>query len=375
MVARASVECVRTTRKALVGAMIAVTTVAALISSSGVAGAAPVTDPVLQQDVNAVQAAGAPGVLLRVTDNGVVTQYRAGTTVLGTNQPVPFDARFRIGSVTKMFTATVVLQLVAQGRVDLDAPVARYLPGLLPDGDAITVRMILQHTSGLHDYTDDLPSDNAQVVATRFEHWDARHQVAAAGAVPLLFTPGTNWSYSNTNYLVAGLLITAVTGRSWQTEVTDRIIRPLRLTSTYAPGDDPFIPGPHPHGYVVVGDQPVDISVLNPTVAGAAGGLISSTADLDTFLTAQLRGTLLPPAELAEIETPNPFTHDYGIGMQILTMPCGITVYGHEGGIYGYSDFVLSTLDGSRRVEAMVTTANGPTGAVGETLLEDALCR
>lgn len=302
-----------------------------------------------------------------------MTQYRAGTTALGTNRAVPFDSRFRIGSVTKMFTATVLLQLVAAGRVDLDAPVARYLPGLLPD--ASTVRMVMQHTSGLPDYTDDLPTDDAQVVATRFRHWDARQQIASAAARPLLFAPGTNWRYSNTNYLVAGLVITAVTGRSWQSEVTDRIIRPLHLTGTSAPVDDPVIPGPHPHGYVMVGDTPVDISVLNPTVAGSAGGMISTTADLDTFLTTQLRGELLPPAELAQLETPDQFSHAYGLGMQIIPLPCGITVYGHEGGIYGYSDFVLSTLDRARRVEVAVTTANGPSGQVAETLLEDAFCR
>ena len=362
---------VRISRKALVGTMIAV----ALLGSSGVASAAPSQDPVLQQDVNATQASGAPAVLLRVTRNGVLTQYRAGTTVLGTDRPVPFDARFRVGSVTKMFVGTVLLQLVAQGRVDLDAPVARYLPGLLPDGDAITVRMIMQHTSGLYNYTDDLPSDNAQVVATRFEHFDARQQVESAAAKPLLFPPGTKWSYSNTNYLLAGLLINAVTGKSWNTEVTDRIIRPLHLSGTFAPADDPFIPGPHPEGYVMVGDTPVDITALNPTVAGSAGAIISTTADLDTFVTALLGGKLLPPAELAQLETPDPFTQSYGLGLQVLSLPCGITVYGHEGGIYGYSDFVLSTADGSRRVEVMVTTADGPTGATGQTLLDDAFCR
>jgi D-alanyl-D-alanine carboxypeptidase len=190
-----------------------------------------------------------------------------------------------------------------------------------------------------------------------------------------LFAPGTKWSYSNTNYLVGGLLIEAVTGHSWNTEVTDRIIRPLHLTGTSAPVDDPFIPSPHAQGYLMVGDTPVDITALNPTIAGSAGAVISTTADLDRFETALLGGKLLPTAELAELETPDPFTHSYGLGLQVLSMPCGITGYGHEGGIFGYSDLVLSTLDGARRVEVMVTTADGPSGTVGETLLEDAFCR
>jgi D-alanyl-D-alanine carboxypeptidase len=130
----------------------------AIAGTTGVADAAVGPDPVLRQDVAATVAAGAAGVLLRTTRNGVLTQYQGGTAVLGTDRPVPLDSRFRVGSVTKMFLSTVLLQLVAADRVDLDAPVARYLPGLLPDGDAITVRMIMQHTSGVYDYTDDLPA-------------------------------------------------------------------------------------------------------------------------------------------------------------------------------------------------------------------------
>jgi D-alanyl-D-alanine carboxypeptidase len=211
--------------------------------------------------------------------------------------------------------------------------VARYLPGLLPDGDAITVRMILQHTSGLFDYTSIVPQDDAQIGANRFKHYDARQLVAAAAARPLLFPPGTRWSYSDTNYLVAGLLITAVTGRSWNSEVTGRIIRPLHLDGTSAPGDDPFISGPHADGYVMVGGTPTDITVWNPSVAGSAGAVISTAADLDRFLTALL------------------------------------------GGVPGYSSFALSTLDGSRRAEAVITFPERPSTALDATLLEDAFCR
>jgi D-alanyl-D-alanine carboxypeptidase len=358
-------------------AVVALSTVAAVSILPGAANAvaAPRRDPVLQQDVEATAAAGAAGVLLRVTRNGVVSQYRAGTAVLGTSRPVPFGARYRVGSLTKMFTSTVLLQLVAEGRVGLDAPVARYLPGLLPDGDAITVRMILQHTSGLYDYTNDLPQDDAQILAARFAHYDARQLVESAAAKPLVFPPGSKWSYSNTNYLVAGLLINAVTGRSWNGEVTSRIIRPLHLSGTFAPGDYPFIPGPHADGYLMAGDTPADITAWDPTAAGSAGAIISTTADLDRFLTALLGGKLLPPAELAQMQTTDPFTHSYGLGLMAIPLPCGITVYGHEGGVPGYSSFALSTLDGSRRAEAVVTLPERPPAALSETLLKDAFCR
>jgi CubicO group peptidase (beta-lactamase class C family) len=145
------------------------------------------------------------------------------------------------------------------------------------------------------DYTSIVPQDDAQIVANRFRHYDARQLTEAAAARPLLFPPGTKWSYSDTNYLVAGLLVTAVTGRSWNSEVTGRIIWPLRLSGTSAPGDDPFIPGPHADGYVMVGGRPADITVWNPSVAGSAGAVISTTAGLDRFLTALLGGNSSRP--------------------------------------------------------------------------------
>ncbi|WP_163572716.1 serine hydrolase domain-containing protein [Fodinicola feengrottensis] len=126
-----------------------------------------------------------------------------------------------------MFLSTVVLQLVGAGTVDLDSPVSRYLPGVLADGDKITVRMMLQHTSGLHDYTDDVPLDGKAYQRIRFQHQSAEAFVAEAAAKPRNFPAGTAWSYSNTNYLLAGMLIEAVTGHSWGDEVTQRVFRPL----------------------------------------------------------------------------------------------------------------------------------------------------
>jgi D-alanyl-D-alanine carboxypeptidase len=114
---------------------------------------------------------------------------------------------------------------------------------------------------------------------------------------------------------------------------------------------------------------------MEPSVAGPAGAVISTTADLNRFLTALLGGKLLPPAELAQTETTNPFTHAYGLGLQMIPLPCGITVYGHEGGVSGYSSFALSTLNGSRQAEAVVTLPEKPPVALSETLLEDAFCR
>ena len=134
--------------------------------------------------------------------------------VWATSPPVPAlrpAAQFRIGSITKTFVATVVLQLVGEGRLTLDEPVARRLPGLLANGHQITVRQLLNHTSGLPNYSDD-PDLFAGIVQNRI--WDPRELVALAERHPQLFAPGSAWRYSNTNYIVAGLLIEAVTRHS-----------------------------------------------------------------------------------------------------------------------------------------------------------------
>ncbi|WP_345714376.1 serine hydrolase domain-containing protein, partial [Kineococcus glutinatus] len=167
----------------------------------------------------------AQGAQVRITDGREQLTARSGTADFGGTRPVPREGRFRAGSITKVFTATVVLQLVAEGRVGLDDPVSRHLPGVLPDtlpgGDRITVRMLLQHTSGLANYTELLPLFPEQFPtpaaweAVRYQHHEAADLVAVATAQPLGFEPGTRWAYSNTNYLVAGMLVEALTSRTW----------------------------------------------------------------------------------------------------------------------------------------------------------------
>lgn len=348
--------------------------VAALTVVAGPAAASS-SDP-LQPLADHLATSGLTGIQVRVTDDGRTRTVHAGTAVLGTDAPVPANGRFRIGSATKMFTSTVVLQLVGEGKVDLDSPVSRYLPGVLPDGDRTTVRMILQHTSGLHNYTDDLPLDGAGYLKIRFQHQSAAGLVAEAAAKPANFPPGTSWSYSNTNYLVAGMLIQAVTGHDWGDEVSRRIARPLGLRDTFSPGDSPFLGGPHAHGYMPVDGQLVDVTELNPTVAGAAGGLVSTPADLDRFLTALTGGKLLAPAQFAEMRQTLPDSYGYGLGFMATTLPCGIVVWGHEGGINGYNSIALTTLDGSHRLEAAIMPGNvtEDTSATLNTLINTALC-
>ena len=333
-----------------------------------------------QRALDTVTATGAQGAQARLTNRRHQSVLRSGTAHHGRNTPVPLDGRFRAGSITKVFVATVVLQLVAEEKVQLDEPVSRHLPGLLPDGDRITVRMLLQHTSGLANYTDLLPTDAASPTVeayekARYQHHEARDLVALATAHPLRFQPGTKWEYSNTNYLVAGLLIQKITGRPYGEAVQRRIIEPLGLRGTSVPGDTVALPPPHAHGYVRIAGQVVNVTRLNPSVAGAAGEIVSTTADLDRFLDAVLDGELLPAAQLAEMKRTTAVSPQYGLGLMATPTSCGTTAYGHTGGIPGYLSVALSTADTRRRVVVSLTTAPDPGEFRGaQELIDGTIC-
>ncbi|MHA7961361.1 serine hydrolase domain-containing protein [Streptomyces sp. L500] len=364
--------------------MLAAALVAAVGMGVGVpAAAAGSSDAVLQQALDGVVAGGdAVGARVLVAGNGRTMRLRAGSATLGGRRPVPYEGRYRIGSVTKTFVATVLLQLVAEGKVGLDEPVRRRLPGLLPaDKDAITVRMLLHHSSGLADYVSTVPK-GADFVRHRFDHYDARELVRRIADKPLLFAPGTDWKYTNVNYVLAGLLVEAVTGRPWGAEVTRRVIRPLGLRATSVPGDDARVPGPHAHGYerVSPGAEPVDVTELDPSVADASGAMISSDTDLDRFLTALTGGRLLPARQLAELLPREGDRVPYGLGIFRVPNSCGVTAWGHTGEIHGYYTPALTTPDRSRRAVVSVTTAtyplpdDSPVYAAVRKLTDAALC-
>ncbi|WP_188316553.1 serine hydrolase domain-containing protein [Solihabitans fulvus] len=346
-------------------------------------------DAALRQAMSDMVAGGVAGVQVRVHDDQGDWAASAGVRELGGDRRPPTDGRFRIGSVTKTFVATVVLQLVSEGRVGLDTPVDRYLPGLLPAGDRTTVRMILQHTSGLYSYSDDLPIGEGatqikpEFLRVRFRHFDPEQLVGMATAKPLLFEPGSQWSYSDTNYIVAGLLIKAVTGRAWGTEVTGRIIRPLGLHGTSVPGDDPTLPWPNVRGYAQLDGAAVDVTELNPSMAGAAGSMISTTADVNRFFGALLGGTktlqgraLLAPAQLAEMRRTRPVAEgvDFGLGILRITTPCGTAIWGHTGGIPGYATTAFTTADGRRQTTISVTTNKNPQSGSETRMLFASFC-
>ena len=308
-----------------------------------------VTD--LQAAMDDVVAAGVPGIIVRVQDpHRAARRLTAGVSDLTTGAALHPAAKFRIGSVTKTFVATAVLQLAGEGRLSLDEPVARRLPGLLARGEQVTVRQLLNHTSGVPDYTAD-PELFAGVVANRI--WEPRELVALAEKQPQLFESGTAWTYSNTNYIVAGLLVEAVTGRPLARELDLRFFAPLGLRHTSFPTTTARLGGYHARGYITTevfptaDGQPLDVTGYNSSHAWAAGAIVSNAADLSTFFRALLSGQLLPPILLQEMkqtvaEDPSDpdKTFSYGLGLRRVTDACGAN-WGHDGTIFGYQSMAF----------------------------------
>ncbi|MGW7416038.1 serine hydrolase domain-containing protein [Streptomyces sp. NPDC054863] len=327
----------------------------------------PPTASVLQQ---AVQGAadrlvelGAAGVQFRVARGEEAFVVTSGIAELGSDRPVPEDGRFRISCITKPFVAVVVLQLVAEGKIELDRTVESYLPGLIPYGERITIRNLMQHTSGLYNYMDSFQKPGDRFLKDRHRHFEPEDLIAIAAAKPLEFEPGTKFAYCNTNYFIIGLLIKKVTGRGHREEITDRVLTPLGLEETYLPGDDPNIPGPHAHGYMQIGGEPVDVTVMNPSEAGCAGEIISTTADLDRFFTALFSGKLLQEPQFKEMTDALPremienlpMGIGYGLGIMKLENDADLDLWGHGAGIPGYATFAATTRDLSARVQLSFT--------------------
>lgn len=266
----------------------------------------------------------------------------AGTADLSTGRHMNATDRLRAGSITKTFTATVVLQLAAEKRIALDAPIDRYLPGLVRrngyDGRHITVRQLLRHTSGLPDYIDAPEWEDMERV--RYDHFEPRALVNRALDLP---RPQGEWHYATTNYLLAGLIIREVTGRSPEAEITRRVLRPGGLRHTYWPGDTTRLRGPHSRSYFTARDgRLVDGTSWNTTFGGVGGALVSTPADLSRFITMLLGGRLLPADQLADMRRTVPADPDrlwpgarYGLGLIASPLPCGGLWWGHAGTVPG----------------------------------------
>ncbi|MFF2008115.1 serine hydrolase domain-containing protein [Streptomyces sp. NPDC058195] len=359
----------------------------ALVTGAAVptaAAAAPVAErhDTVQQGLNAlVRSDGMPAALASVTDGkGHTRTYTAGVGDIATGAEVPRDGQIRIGSNTKAFTAVVVMQLVAEGKVELDGHIDTYLPGLVHgdgiDGGRITVRQLLQHTSGLPNYTNGLSDD--------IRYYEPRELLGLALRQKADFEPGKGWKYSNTNYLVAGLLVQRVTGRPLAVEIEQRVIRRAGLRHTYFPAPGELrIRERHPKGYYQdsVGAPFTDATEWDPSWAWAAGQLVSTNSDLNRFYSALMRGRLVPRPQLGQMRTTvpagSPFADGarYGLGLVSTPLSCGDGVYwGHGGSMTGYETRGGITGNGHAVGIAVTTQPGKATQKRMDEIVDRALC-
>jgi D-alanyl-D-alanine carboxypeptidase len=336
---------------------------AALLATVAFAGAAHAAGPPPQNRIaaaaDAVVAAGVPGVSVYARRGARAAVVTRGYADPATRRRMSASDRFRIGSITKTFVAAVTLQLVDEGKLTLDDTVEQHLPGLVPNGQAITIRQLLSHTSGLDDYF-----NNERIVApyarSHTYDWPHRTLVRISAADKPLFAPGAagRWSYSNTGYFLVGLTIEQVTGRTLGDELARRIFRPLGLTHTTLVSG-PRLQGRHAHGYSTYFGKWQDVSVFSPSVLWAAGGIVSTPADVAVFYRKLYQGRVIPLPLVRAMQRPQvplPGSHGregYGLGLGRVVLPCG-AAYGHGGDFPGYSTMSLATRDAKRQIVVAV---------------------
>jgi D-alanyl-D-alanine carboxypeptidase len=351
----------RSRRKlALSAAILAGLTAAALLAASAIATPATTTStrgPQLQEDLDALVAAGVPGAILVIRDGNRTVSLASGLGNVGEQTPMRPGDRFRIASHTKTYVATVVLQLVSEGKLRLEDTVEQWLPGLVPNGDEITIRQLLNHTSGLFDYENDPRVFEPYINGDLAYHWGPLELVRIAVSHEPLFEPGAAQSYSNTGYILAGLIIKAATENTLRGELSRRIFQPLHLRATSFP-TRPGIAGRHAHGYIILGEPPaIDLTGISPFV-WAAGAIISTGADDLSFYRALLSGRLLRAGLLREMKETVPVEGappgaGYGLGLTRAGTPCGIA-WGHNGAFGGFYSDVYSSENGRHQALLMV---------------------
>ncbi len=305
-----------------------------------------------------VVATGVPGVIVATRDEHGARTLVAGKRSRHGNRPPRAGGQVRIASVTKTFTATLVLDLVADGRLGLDTPVRRYLPGLLPYPERITVRHLLQHRSGLFDYGNVLWKTPRRAYKSRYQDLSRKHLLRIATRRPLQSRPGGRFLYSNTDYVVLGLLVEKVTGRSFAHALSRRVLRPAGLSHTFVPGHDPRLPRAAMRGYDVVhaSGRLTDLTAYNMSVAAHSGDLASTVHDMNRFYAQLLGGHLLPPRLLRQMKSGRPAFpgFEYGLGLGQTEM-CGQQVWGHVGSVPGYGTHSFTSTDGGRQITVSVS--------------------
>ncbi|MFD7721006.1 serine hydrolase domain-containing protein [Streptomyces sp. NPDC059814] len=326
----------------------------------------------LDTAIDNVHRAGMPGLFAEVRDGDQVWRGAAGTAETATGRPVTADMRHRVGSITKTFTAAAVLQQAEKGRIGLDTPISRYLPELVPGerGDRITVRMLINHTSGLAEYLPyaypslkgfpDVADTGPQSLDdNRFTRFHPAELIEMGVSAPPSGAPGsTPGVYSNTNYLLLGRLLEHVTGTTAEQCVTRNVIERAGLRDTGFPTGT-HVEGPHSQIYEAwfgMIDPPRDYSVYDMSWVGPAAALITTVTDLNRFFGKLLAGEIVSPSSLAQMQRTVPVvsqerkTIEYGLGLYPAKAPGQATFWGHGGTVWGGGALAMTRADGNRQL-------------------------
>jgi D-alanyl-D-alanine carboxypeptidase len=346
------------------------------------AAASDIESDLLQDQLDAVTEAGIPGGVLWVKDPGTdPILISSGVANIETKAPISVDDAFRIGSVTKPYVAALVLQLVDEGALGLDDSVEGVLPGLLPNGDQITVRNLLGHRSGLFEYEQDPRVLKPYMAGEYGYEWTPEELIEIAVSHGSVAQPGTDVRYANTNYTVLGLIVEEVTGNSLGEELETRILAPLELDDTsFATGTK--IEAPHANGYLA-GQGPLqDVTGVSPTHYWAAGSLVSTAPDVAGFYEALLGGEVVSDESLdamREVVREEPGL-DRGLGFAHGKVSCG-EWYGHDGAVPGYN-ITVRMMESGRQMVLMFnavglddTLGNPEAQEAAVDLVDSALCR
>ncbi|MCF1597962.1 serine hydrolase domain-containing protein [Streptomyces muensis] len=377
---------VRTTMTAVTAAVLSLALAGPAVASAGDGDGDD--HQATRRALDAAVADGVPGATATARSGHRVWSATAGVGDLDTGEPRSPRDHYRVASVAKTFVATVLLQLEAEGRLSLDDSVEKWLPGAVRgnghDGSRITLRQLLNHTSGIFDYLAD--QDFQETYATsdgffehRYDEMSPEGLLAFAMANKPYFAPGEGWHYSNTNYVLSARVIEQATGRPYGAEIRRRIIAPLHLTGTSVPGTTPTLPRPSSRTYAKLAPTTTgptyDVTEFNPALAYGGGEMISTSADLNRFYSALLRGRLLPPRQLKQMKTTVKVDRapeaGYGLGLIDRRLSCGVHVWGHSGDIIGSVSEAVTTPDGRH---SLAFNFNGNWSGDTDAVIEAEFC-
>lgn len=292
---------------------------------------------------------GAVAIVVDVRAGESITQVARGEADLDTGRAPQADDPVRVASITKTAVAAAVLRLVEAGQIDLDDPIDDYLPGLLEDHGEVTVRQLLNHTSGLPDHTAPLFADMESVRAAQTQVFTDADHVAAAVQQDWLAEPGAEFHYSNTNYAVLGMLIADVSGQSTAAFIQSEVFEPAGMTNTSFP-EGPQMTDEALRGYLTVDGERLDMTEFEPSVWSWGASMVSTAPDVSAMMQALNGGELLEPDSLEQMRDLG--TSGYGLGLLGGADPCDRTTlaFGQRGNGFGYNTFTLASADGSRVV-------------------------